>query len=58
MGDGDDLDQPDDRGECWSYQGTLRNSFADVHQFRHRNHPKTMRREWIDVSIDRVGELA
>jgi len=42
---GDKVSECPHTGEVWQYVGTCR----DRHQFRHRNHPKTNRREVVEI---------
>jgi len=34
-------------GECWQYMGTING----MHQFRHRCHPSTKRREYVNIPV-------
>jgi len=34
-------------GEAWQYMGSFRQDNKIIHEFRHRNHPKFGRREYI-----------
>ncbi len=36
----------EETGEVWQYMGTN----SRKHQFRHRMHPRTMRREYVDIA--------
>ncbi len=39
-----DLDNPmecENEGETWQYMGSFKNKGKVIHEFRHRNHPKT-----------------
>ena len=48
------LDDPEARneeyGEFWQYMGTVKKNGVWVHEFRHRMHPKTKKREYFDVA--------
>ena len=41
-------DEDPETGEVWQYMGT----WDGEHQFRHRNHPKTGRREYLNFRDD------
>jgi len=34
-------------GEAWQYMGSFRQDTRIIHEFRHRNHPRFQRREYI-----------
>jgi hypothetical protein len=36
-------------GECWQYLGTVGPHNQPKHQFRHKCHPRTNMREYLDV---------
>lgn len=42
---GDSVCECTDTHECWQYMGT----FKDKHSFRHRNHPVTGKREYLEI---------
>lgn len=50
--DGDTVARNHESGECWQYMGTwmpeARGGVA-VHSFRHRDHPRTEQREYVDI---------
>lgn len=48
FGSSDLADEDPDTGEVWQYMGT----WDGEHQFRHRNHPKTRRREYLNFRDD------
>lgn len=37
-------------GEAWQYMGSYKQDTRVVHEFRHRNHPKFGRKEYIKLS--------
>lgn len=52
LGDGHDLRQQAGDGEIWEYHGSRASGgILWSHSFRHRNHPKTHRRESFDVVV-------
>jgi hypothetical protein len=51
-GDGTDLAQVWMDSEAWQSMGTYRKDRKLVCEFRHRMHPVTERREYVDVLID------
>jgi len=53
LGDGTDLAQESETGECWQYMGT----FKGHHEFRHRDHPATGCREYRTVPVRQLGLL-
>jgi hypothetical protein len=40
----------DESGEAWQYMGSFRQKNKVIHEFRHRHHPKTGRREYLKVA--------
>jgi hypothetical protein len=36
-------------GEGWQYMGSFRQEDRVIHEFRHRNHPRTQQREFIKL---------
>lgn len=42
-------------GECWQYMGTVHKPSGEVeHQFRHRMHPKTLKREYVCIRLSQM----
>lgn len=39
----------DEQGEAWQYMGSYAHDGAWVHEFRHRNHPATGKREYARI---------
>jgi hypothetical protein len=37
------------QGEIWQYMGSVKNKSSINHEFRHRNHPKFKKREYIVI---------
>ena len=42
-------------GEAWQYMGSFRQGDRVIHEFRHRMHPVTQKRE--DLKVQASGEL-
>jgi hypothetical protein len=42
-------------GEAWQYMGSFKQGNRVIHEFRHRQHPVTQRRE--DLKVQASGEL-
>lgn len=36
-------------GEAWQYMGSFKQDSRIIHEFRHRNHPRFQRREYIKL---------
>jgi len=46
----EDIENPSlsvNEGEAWQYMGSYRQDTRVIHEFRHRNHPKFGRREYL-----------
>ena len=54
LGDGADLAQEND-GETWQYMGSEQIETGLLHEFRHRDHPKSHCREYRDVLTEQLG---
>lgn len=54
---GDEIPQfcfNENAGEAWQYMGTHFITNRVVHQFRHRCHPKTVKREYINIPVSSI----
>jgi hypothetical protein len=49
--------EDEDTGETWQYMGTVIQGNGLVHQFRHRNHPKTKKRELVNIAVSPKMQL-
>jgi len=38
------------QGEAWQYMGSFKQDSKVIHEFRHRFHPKTQKREYIKLN--------
>lgn len=53
LGRCEDRHQHGPDGETWTYIGSAPNMDGRVYHFKHDCHPKTQRREWVDVFVRR-----